>query len=91
MSNNEKSFFLEFITPGEMFFSGEVDMVIVRTRDGEQGFLKNHEWCVVLLAEDGRLQIRKPGETEKQIVYIKGGHIDVKDRTVVYAEEARWN
>lgn len=90
MSNDSKSFLLEVITPREMFFSGEVDMVVVRTLDGEQGFLKNHEWCVVLLAEDGRLQIRKAGESEKITAYIKGGHIDVKDHTVVYAEEARW-
>ena len=88
--SHDKSFFLEVITPREMFFSGDVEMVIVRTYDGEQGFMKNHEWCIILLAEDGRLQIRKPGETEKRTAYIKGGHIDVKDRIVVYAEEARW-
>ena len=87
---SDKSFMLEVITPREMFFAGEVEMVIVTTRDGEEGFMKNHQWCVALLAEEGRLQIRLPGESEKRIAYIKGGHIDVKDRTVVYAEEARW-
>ena len=87
---NDKSFALEVITPREMFFSGDVEMVIVTTRNGEEGFLKNHQWCVALLAEEGRLQIRKAGENEKITAYIKGGHIDVKDRTVVYVEEARW-
>lgn len=87
---SDKSFMLEVITPREMFFSGEAEMVIVKTRDGEEGFMKNHQWCVALLAEEGRLQIRVPGEAEKRIAYIKGGHIDVKDKTVVYAEEARW-
>jgi len=88
--NDDKRFLLEVITPRQMFFSGEADMVIVTTRDGEEGFMKNHQWCVALLAEEGRLQIRIPGEREKKIAYIKGGHIDVKDRIVVYAEEARW-
>lgn len=87
---SDKSFMLEVITPREMFFAGEVEMVIVTTRDGEEGFMKNHQWCVALLAEEGRLQIRLPGESEKRVAYIKGGHIDIKDRTVVYAEEARW-
>lgn len=88
--SNGKTFFLEVITPREMFFSGDVEMVIVTTRDGEEGFMKNHQWCVALLADEGRLQIRLPGESDKKIAYLKGGHIDVKNQTVVYAEEARW-
>ena len=87
---NDKRFLLEVITPREMFFSGEVDMVIVRTLDGEEGFMKNHQWCVALLADEGKLQIRLAGETEKKIAWIKGGHIDVKEKAVVYAEEAGW-
>ena len=87
---SEKSFLLEVITPRELFFSGEVEMVIVRTLDGEEGFMKNHQWCVALLADEGKLQIRLPGESEKKTAWMKGGHIDVKDKTVVYAEEAGW-
>ncbi|MBR5488261.1 MAG: F0F1 ATP synthase subunit epsilon, partial [Firmicutes bacterium] len=42
--SNGKTFFLEVITPREMFFSGDVEMVIVTTRDGEEGFMKYHQW-----------------------------------------------
>lgn len=87
---SDKSFPLHVVTPRELFFTGEAEMVIVRTRDGEEGFMKNHQWGITLLADDGRLQIRLPGEKEKKTAWIKGGHIDVKDRIVVYTEEAGW-
>ena len=36
------SFRLEVMTPSKLFYRGEVDMVIVTTKDGDEGFMAGH-------------------------------------------------
>lgn len=90
MSNADKSVLLEVITPSAMFYSGRVEMLVVSTTEGEEGFMVNHSWCVKLLAEKGKVKLRETGAKEMKIINIRGGHVDIKDRFVVYADEAEW-
>ena len=90
MSDADKGVLLEVITPREMFYSGQVEMVVVPTTEGEEGFMAHHVWCVKLLAEKDRVKIREVGAKDLKLIDIKGGHVDIKDRFVVYTDEAVW-
>lgn len=90
MSDADKGVLLEVITPREMFYSGQVELVVVPTTEGEEGFMAHHVWCVKLLAEEGRVKIREVGAKNLKLIDIKGGHVDIKDRFVVYTDEAVW-
>ena len=90
MAETDKGVLLEVITPREMFYSGRVEMVVVPTTEGEEGFMARHVWCVKLLAEAGRVKIREVGAKDLKSINIKGGHVDIKDRFVVYADQAEW-
>ncbi len=90
---------LSIITPAELFYSGIVDFVRVTTLDGEEGFKAGRAWCVKLLAGAGHVRLRESGDAAGEhsagsggyrIAALKGGHIDVKDQFVIYAEDAAW-
>ena len=85
-----KSVRAEIITPRSMFFAGDVEMLIAPTTEGQEGFMANHVWCCKLLADSGVLSLREPGEKSLRKARIKGGYIDIKDRFVVYTDEAEW-
>ena len=36
---------LEIITPSKKFYQGDVELVIVRTLEGDEGFMKGHAWA----------------------------------------------
>ena len=40
---------LEIITPSKLFYRGEVDLVIVTTLSGDEGFMAGHCWGCKLL------------------------------------------
>jgi F-type H+-transporting ATPase subunit epsilon len=84
-----KSFRLEVITPERLFYEGEVEMVIVRTLIGYEGFLANHSWACKLL-DTGVLKIKENGAKEFKIAAITGGFIDVKDRIIIFTDAAEW-
>lgn len=84
-----KSFKLEVITPERMFYDGEVEMVIVPTTLGYEGFLANHSWACKLLGI-GMLRIKEKGAKEFRIAAITGGFIDVKDNVVIFTDAAEW-
>ena len=84
-----KSFRLEVITPERLFYEGDVEMVIVRTLIGYEGFLANHSWACKLL-DTGVLKIKENGAKEFKIAAITGGFIDVKDRIIIFADAAEW-
>ena len=90
MTDGKEGVLLQVITPAEMFFSGLVDMVVVSCRDGQEGFMANHAWCVKLLADEGILKIRRRGEKDFLRARIHGGHVDIKDHFVIYTDEAAW-
>ncbi|MDR1797064.1 MAG: F0F1 ATP synthase subunit delta [Clostridiales Family XIII bacterium] len=84
-----KTFPLEIVTPEQRFYKGDAQIVVVTTRSGEEGFLANHVWGCKLLA-DGPLHFKEPGGAEKACA-IKGGFIDVKDRVLVFTDDASWD
>lgn len=91
MSNSGKGVLLEVITPEAMFYSGIVEMLIVPTTEGQEGFLSGHVWCVKLLAEKGRLKIREHGSGVQKQALVYGGYVDIRDRFVVYTDKAVWD
>lgn len=91
MSNSGKGVLLEIITPEQMFYSGTVEMLIVPTTEGEEGFLSGHVWCVKLLAEKGRLKFREQGTSILKLAAIQGGYVDIRDHFVVYTDKAVWD
>lgn len=86
MANSIK---LEIITPSKRFYSGEVEMVIVKTPTGEEGFMANHSWATKLL-EVGPLWIQEKGSKEFRAAAVSGGYIDVKDTIIIFTDAAEW-
>ncbi|MBE6033522.1 ATP synthase F1 subunit epsilon [Aminipila sp.] len=84
-----KSVLLEVITPSKLFYKDKVEMVIVRTLTGEEGFMAGHTWACKLL-DVGVMLIREEGATDFKAAAISGGYIDVRDSFVIYTDSAEW-
>lgn len=81
-------FKLEIVTPDRVFFSDEVDMVILRGIDGYLAILKNRAPLITPLAI-GKLKIKKDGK--EQIASISEGYVSVtKEKTTVITDSAEW-
>lgn len=75
------------VSPEHEVWSGEAEMVVARTLDGEIGVLEGHIPLLGVLAEDGEVRIRTGGSdvTAK----VSGGFLSVtKDGVSVLAERA---
>ena len=83
---------LEVITPSKLFYRGEVDLVIVTTLDGDEGFMAGHVWACKLL-DIGELWIQEKGaaKNEWRVAAVAGGFIDVKDSIVIYTDAVEWS
>lgn len=84
-----KSVQLEVITPSELFYKNDVEMVIVRTLGGDEGFMAGHSWACKLLGV-GELWIQEVGSKDFRVAAICGGYIDIKDKFVIYTDAAEW-
>ncbi len=84
-----KSVTLEVVTPSKLFYKGEIELVIVRTLMGDEGFMANHAWACKLL-DTGELWIKEAGQKEYKIAAIAGGYIDVKDDIIIFTDAAEW-
>jgi len=84
-----KSMLLEVITPSKLFYKGEVELVIVRTLTGDEGFMAGHTWAVKLLAP-GELWFQEAGAKDFKIAALAGGFIDVKGDIVIFTDAAEW-
>lgn len=80
---------VEIITPEEIFYSGDAEMVVVRELDGEEGYMHAHTWACKLL-DDGDIKIREAGSENFKVAHAKKGFIDVKESIVIYTDEASW-
>lgn len=89
MANSVK---LEIITPSKMFYRGEVELVIVRTLEGDEGFMHGHSWACKLL-DIGELWIQEKGAPKNtfKIAAVAGGFIDVKDSIIIYTDAVEWS
>lgn len=86
MSNKLK---LKIVTPNKVFYEGEVRLVIVRTLDGDEGFMARHEWCYRIL-QVGEMWIQETDAEDYRIAAIAGGYIEVKDTAIIYTDAAEW-
>ncbi len=79
---------LDIVAPDKSFFSGEADMLIIRTTDGDMAVLYDHEPYVTPLAV-GPLKI--VDGSEKRSGAVAGGflHVDEKKVTVI-TESVEW-
>lgn len=81
-------FKLDIVTPERKFFSEEVEMVILKTLDGEMGVLKGHTPMVVVV-DIGPVKIKKD---EQWVEAVLGeGFMEVKrDYVVILTDTAEW-
>jgi ATP synthase, F1 epsilon subunit (delta in mitochondria) len=84
-----KSMQLEVITPSKLFYKGDVELVIVRTLTGDEGFMAGHTWAVKLL-DAGELWIQEAGAKDFKIAALAGGFIDIKEDIIIFTDAAEW-
>lgn len=71
---------VEVVSPERILWSGEADMVICRTTDGEIAFLSNHAPFVGAL-DIGMVKIEEPGGQQTKIA-VHGGFVEVSHNKV---------
>lgn len=82
------TFFLEIVTPDRTFFSEEVEMVVLKTPEGEIGILHGHQPMVLAVAI-GPIKIKRNGEWLEAV--ITDGFMEVKqEKTVILVDTAEW-
>ncbi len=84
-----KSYSLEVITPEELFYKGDAEQIIIRTLEGDEGFLADHAPAVKLLA-DGELWIKEKDGSDFKIANVSGGFVDVRKNIIIYTDSANW-
>jgi len=81
-------FILEIVTPDRKFFEDEVEMVIVRGKEGDIGILKNRTPLVTPL-DIGRIKIKQNGKVREAA--IASGYVEVaKNKTTIITDSAEW-
>jgi len=83
---------LEIVTPSKLFYRGEVDLVIVTTLEGDEGFMAGHCWGCKLL-DIGELWIQEKGaaKSEWRVAAVAGGFIEIKESIMIYTDAAEWS
>jgi F-type H+-transporting ATPase subunit epsilon len=84
-----KSFKLEIVTPERIFYKGDAELVILRTMDGDEGFMANHSWACKLL-NVGEIWIQEAGQSDFKIAAGSQGFVDVKNEVMVFVDAAEW-
>jgi F-type H+-transporting ATPase subunit epsilon len=75
------------VSPEREVWSGEADMVVARTTEGEIGVLPRHVPLLGVLVPDGQVKIKTSGR--EIIATVDGGFISVtKDGVSILAEQA---
>jgi F-type H+-transporting ATPase subunit epsilon len=79
---------VELVAVEEKIWSGEAEMVVARTTEGELGVLPGHAPLLGQLAEPGQVRVKLPGG--EQLAYdVSGGFLSVTGEGVtVLAESA---
>lgn len=69
------TFRLELVTPASLYFSGEVEMVVIPGAEGDFGVLPNHAPLISTI-RPGIVTVTKEGGKEEKL-FISGGYADV--------------
>jgi F-type H+-transporting ATPase subunit epsilon len=80
---------LEIVTPERLFYDGEVELVIVRTISGDEGFMARHAWACKLL-QVGEIWIQEAGSKKFRVAAAAAGYIDVKNEITIFTDAAEW-
>jgi F-type H+-transporting ATPase subunit epsilon len=77
------------VSPEREIWSGEADMVIAKTVDGEIGIMPSHAPVLGVLVEGGVLRVKRGDGEDDLVAAVHGGFISVADNEVsVLAEQA---
>jgi F-type H+-transporting ATPase subunit epsilon len=72
---------VELVSPERVLYTGQAEMVVARTTDGEIGFLPNHAAFIATLAP-GRVRIVKEDGAE-ELAAVHSGFVEVRDNRVI--------
>lgn len=82
------TFKLQIISPDRIFFDDEVEMVELRTTEGDIGIMKGHI-PLTAVTVPGSLIIHQSGSTKEAALH--DGFIEIlKDKVVILAEACEW-
>lgn len=88
MADQSRLFHLQVISPDRIFYDGDVEMVEMRTSEGEIGVLKNHIPLTAILVP-GVLKIKEDGGEKKAALH--DGFVEIfKDHVMILAESCEW-
>ncbi|MEV8635868.1 F0F1 ATP synthase subunit epsilon [Streptosporangium sp. NPDC051023] len=77
------------VSPEREIWSGEADMVIAKTIDGEIGIMPKHAPVLGVLVEGGVLTVKRGGGEPDLVAAVHGGFLSVADNEVsILAEMA---
>lgn len=79
-AEKEKAFRLRVLTPTRVVFDDDVDLAILRAKEGDMGILRNHEPCAVTLGY-GILKAFVEKQTTGQLA-VMGGFATMKDNVL---------
>jgi F-type H+-transporting ATPase subunit epsilon len=81
---------VELVEPEGELWSGEAEMVIARTVDGEIGLLSNHAPLIGILYEGSMVQIRPDGNGADIFAAVTGGFLSMaNNRVSILARQAQ--
>jgi F-type H+-transporting ATPase subunit epsilon len=81
------TFNLQIITPKNIVFDQEVEMVILRTTEGDMGILPNHAPFVAELVI-GEMKVKLAAESE-EMFFVAGGFLEIADnKATILADDA---
>lgn len=83
------TFKLEIVTPERVFLSETVEMVVVKTPQGELGVLAGHIPLVVAIAV-GPVKVKKSDGEELTAVLTEGFMEVRQDKTIIFTDTAEW-
>ena len=85
------TFRVELVQPEGELWSGDADLVIARTLDGEIGLLTNHAPVIGVLAEGSTVQIRHENAADPDVfAAVSGGFLSMADNRVsILARQAQ--
>ena len=82
------TFSLEIVIPDKKFFADDVEMLVLKTPEGEMGVLSGHMPMVVAVSI-GPIRIKKDGKWLE--AFISEGFMEVmQDKTIILADTAEW-
>lgn len=89
MADAGKQFRLKIISPDRVFYDADVEMVELRTTEGEMGVLKEHIPLTAILVP-GILNIKGSAEGDRQAAMHSGFVEIMQDHVTILAESCEW-